>query len=331
MIPTFSLLWVDMVYDFWLYRGDADFVRAQLAGTRAVLAWYRDHQRPDGLMDKLPWWPFVDWGKDFESGMPPQNDDGGSSIITLQYIEALRNAATVEAALGDPLLAKTYLDRAAQAASAVRSLCWSEEYGLIADDTSHRHYSQHANILAIWLDVISKEKQKDVLLKTLSASDPSFHVTAKLPPMTAATYYFRFYLARALVHAGMGDDYLKLLGPWHEMLALGLTTWAESPEPTRSDSHAWSSHPNFDFLTIVAGIRPEGPGFKTVTIEPHLGALKEVEASLPTPKGTVAVKYQREQHGVVAQVTLPPGMSGRLLWKIQEIKLHEGQQILTLP
>ena len=35
-IPTFSLLWVDMVYDFWLYRGDRDFTRAQLAGTRAV-------------------------------------------------------------------------------------------------------------------------------------------------------------------------------------------------------------------------------------------------------------------------------------------------------
>ena len=279
MIPTFSLLWVDMVYDFWLYRGDRDFTRAQLAGTRAVLAWYRERQRPDGLLGKLPWWPFVDWGKDFEFGMPPQNNDGGSSIITLQYVEALRNAATVETALGDPQLAKTYLDTAAQAASAVQSLCGSEEYGLIADDPSHRHYSQHANILAIRLDVIPKEKQKEALLKILSTSDSSFHVTAKLPPMTAATYYFRFYLARALEHAGMGDDYLKLLGPWREMLSMGLTTWAESPEPTRSDSHAWSSHPNFDFLTIVTGIRPETPGFKTVVIEPHLGALKEVEAS----------------------------------------------------
>jgi hypothetical protein len=331
MIPTFSLLWVDMVSDFWLYRGDRDFARAQLAGTRAVLAWYRDRQRPGGLLGRLPWWPFVDWGKDFESGMPPQNDDGGSSTITLQYIEALRNAATVETALGDPQLAKTYLDTAAQAARAVQSLCWSEDYGLIADDPSHRHYSQHANILAIWLDVVPKEKQKNVLLKILSTSDSSFHVTAKLPPMTAATYYFRFYLARALEHAGMGDEYLKLLGPWREMLWMGLTTWAESPEPTRSDSHAWSSHPNFDFLTIVAGIRPESPGFKSVRIEPHLGALKEVEASLPTPKGEVAVKYHAEQHGVAAQVTLPPEMSGRLLWKNQEIKLHEGRQTLTLP
>ena len=262
MIPTFSLLWVDMVYDFWLYRGDRDFARAQLAGTRAVLAWYRDRQRPDGLLGRLPWWPFVDWGKDFEAGMPPQNNDGGSSIVTLQFIEALRNAATVETALGDPQLARSYLDTAAQAARAVQALCWNEEYGLIADDPSHRHYSQHANILAIWLDVISKEKQKDALLKILSTSDSSFHVTAKLPPMTAATYYFRFYLARALEHAGLGDQYLKLLGPWREMLSMGLTTWAESPEPTRSDSHAWSSHPNFDFLTISRAFAQKLPASK---------------------------------------------------------------------
>ena len=46
------------------------------------------------------------------------------------------------------------------------------------------------------------------------------------PAMTKATYYFRFYLARAVEHAGMGDRYLSLLQPWHDM-ALGLTTWAE--------------------------------------------------------------------------------------------------------
>ena len=39
-IPTFSLLWIGIVHDFWLYRGDPGFVRAQLAGTRTVLDWF---------------------------------------------------------------------------------------------------------------------------------------------------------------------------------------------------------------------------------------------------------------------------------------------------
>jgi alpha-L-rhamnosidase len=75
------------------------------------------------------------------------------------------------------------------------------------------------------------------------------------------------------------------------MVALGLTTWAEQPEPTISDSHAWSAHPNFDFLTIVAGIRPNASGFTSVTIEPHWGSLRSVNSALPTPKGLVEVSH----------------------------------------
>jgi hypothetical protein len=331
MIPTFSLLWVDMVHDFWLYRDDPQFVRAQLPGTRAVLSWYLDRQRPDGLMGRLPWWPFVDWGKDFEFGMPPQNADGGSAVVTLQFIEALRNAADLEASLGDHLTANKYQEAATRAANAVWKLCRDDEYGLIADDPSHQHFSQHANILAVWLDVIPKEQQKEVLQKILSTTDPGFALTRKLPEMTAATYYFRFYLARALEHAGMGDQYLQLLGPWRQMISLGLTTWAESPEPTRSDSHAWSAHPNFDLLTIVAGIRPRAAGFQGVTIEPHLGALQLVDATFPSPKGVVKVKYRRIPTGIEAEIVLPSGMSGGLIWKEHQTILHEGAQTLTLP
>jgi alpha-L-rhamnosidase len=115
------------------------------------------------------------------------------------------------------------------------------------------------------------------------------------------------------------------------MISLGLTTWAESPEPTRSDCHAWSAHPNFDLLTIVAGIRPKTAGFETIAIEPHLGPLQHVEATVPTPKGIVEVKYRRGSNGVEAQVTLPAGTSGKLTWKEHETVLKPGKQALTLP
>lgn len=228
-------------------------------------------------------------------------------------------------------MAGRYRGAAARAAEAVRKLCWNEQYGLIADTPSQQHYSQHANILAVWLDVVPKQQQRDVMERILSASDAGFRASTKLPAMTAATYYFRFYLARALVHAGMGDQYLQLLGPWKQMVSLGLSTWAESPELTRSDSHAWSAHPNFDLLTIVAGIRPRAAGFQTVTIEPHLGALRELDAALPVPKGMVEVKYRRVASGVEAQVTLPAAMSGGLIWKGHERVLHQGKQTMTLP
>lgn len=331
IIPTFSLLWVGMVHDFWLYRGDLDFVRAQLAGTRTVLDWFISKQRQDGLLGQIPWWPFVDWGKDFGFGVPPQDADGGSSIVTLQYIEALRYGVALESAFGDSIRVQRYREAESRAVDAIRRSCWNESYGLLADTPAQKHYSQHANILGVWLDVISPEKQKDVLNKIFSTTDPGFAAQRPVPQMTAATYYFRFYLARALDHAGMGDKYLSLLKPWHDMVDLGLTTWAEQPEPTRSDSHAWSAHPNYDLLTIVAGIRPKTPGFANVRLEPHLGTLKHVAAALPSPRGTIEVKYSASANGVAAEISLPSNTTGELVWKGKVLNLHSGHQQLQLP
>jgi alpha-L-rhamnosidase len=331
IIPTFSLLWVGVLHDFWMYRGNEEFVRAQLAGTRTVLDWFLNRQRADGLLGNIAWWPFVDWGKDFGFGVPPQDANGASSIITLQYIEALRYGAELESTFGDSARAQRYREAEHRAADAVRKLCWNDTYGLLADTPDQKHYSQHANILGVWLDVIPRERQQGVLTKILSVSDPGFSSSGSLPEMTKATYYFRFYLARALDHAGMGDRYLSVLKPWRDMVDLGLTTWAEQPEPTRSDSHAWSAHPNFDLLTIVAGVRPKSPGFSTVRIEPHPGELRRVVASVPTPKGAVEVKYVTNSSGVSADINLPPNVTGELVWRGKTLSLHPGHQEFLLP
>jgi hypothetical protein len=256
-------------------------------------------------------------------------------VITLQFIEALRYAEELETSLGDSHYADLYREAAERAAKGVYSRCWNQQYGLLADTPTQKHFSQHANILGTWLDVIPSGQQRDVLAKTLSVSDPKpvpdTEASASLPPMTTATYYFRFYLARALEHAGLGDQYLDLLGPWKQMLDLGLTTWAESPEPTRSDSHAWSAHPNFDLLTIVAGIRPGSAEFQSVEIEPHLGDLKHVRAVVPVPQGEVRVEYRLGEKGVDASVSMPEGMVGKMRWKGKETALRPGEQQLTLP
>jgi alpha-L-rhamnosidase len=342
MIPTFSLLWVGMVHDFWMYRGDPGFTKAQLPGVETVMDWFLARQRPDGLLGKIPWWPFVDWGKDFQDGEPPQDEDGQSAVLTLQFVEALRYAAELEQRYGDQHHAQTYREAAERASQAVWKLCWSPDYKLLADTPAQRHFSQHANILGVWLDVIPPAQQKAVMNELLLTSvepdqryQPKYHIQydqyQAIPDMTLATYYFRYYLARALEHVGLGEWYLALLWPWREMVQLGLTTWAESPEPTRSDSHAWSAHPNFDLLTIVAGIHPQTPGFETVRIEPHLSGLAHLEAGMPTPRGMIEVKYTQASNGLDAVVNVPPNVSGELLARGQHIQLHGGTQTLHIP
>jgi hypothetical protein len=114
------------------------------------------------------------------------------------------------------------------------------------------------------------------------------------------------------------------------MLAQGLTTFAETVDrpggSSRSDCHAWSAHPTFDLLRIVAGIRPVAPGFTRVRIAPSLGALTSLHAVHPSPLGDVTVDYRRAGTGLDATIELPDGMTGELVWRGMAHPLRSGRQ-----
>ncbi len=330
IIPPFSLMWVGMLHDYWMYRDDPAFVKMLLPSTRGTLDWFTARQRADGLLGTIEWWPFVDWSPPlYEGGSPPQDADGGSSALTLQFIEGLKDAAELEKAAGETDRAARYEEQVRRASDALMRLNWDQKVGLLADTPAKKSYSQQANSLGVWLDVVPKEQQRSVMEKVLASPLKPF--SADTVTLSPASYYFRYYVARAMVHAGLGDQYIAELGPWRKMLSLGLSTWAETPEPTRSDSHAWSAHPTLDLLTIVAGIAPGSPQFKTVRITPHLGPLDHAEASMPTPHGLVSVQYKKAIAGWTATVTLPDGLPGGIDWGGKVVPLHAGEQQVKLP
>jgi hypothetical protein len=320
LIPPFSLLYIDMLHDYWMYRPDVDFLRDRLPGTRPVLAWFEHHQRSDGFLGVLPYWNFVDTPSGLEK-FPPADSNGRSSILTLQFVRALLDAAEMEESFGDPTVAARYRREADAAAKAVYAACWNRDLGLLADAPDKITYSQHANALAVLTDVIPQKDQAEVMQKIFS----------EIPGMAHASYFFQFYITRALDHAGMGDLYLRTLDPWRHMLEQGLTTTPEYPDPSRSDTHAWAAHPAYDLPTMIAGIGPGSPGFATARIEPNLGGLEWVEASMPHPAGMIRVSFRRTGNSVKATIDLPPGITGILAWKGVHYDLHAGPQQFTLP
>jgi len=114
------------------------------------------------------------------------------------------------------------------------------------------------------------------------------------------------------------------------MVNRGLSTFAERPDPTRSDCHAWSASPVYELLATVAGIETAAPGFARVSIEPHLGQLTRLKASFPHPLGMIEVNYSRDGMRLEADITLPPGISGSFHWNNTSTALHPGNQQLHL-
>jgi hypothetical protein len=318
-IPTFSLIWVAMVHDYWMHRDDPAYVRDLLPGVRSVLGWYERHLDPKiGLLGPMPWWNFADWAKEWVMGIPPGVKDGHSTLITLQYVYALQRAAELEDALGQRTEGDRYRALADRVRAAVREKAWDASRGLFQDAPEGPKASQHTNTMAVLVDAVPAAEQRAVMERVLSDQT-----------LTQATYYFGFYVLEALRKAGLADRYVEQLAPWQQMLALGLTTTAESPEPTRSDSHAWSAHPNYGLLATVLGVRPDGPGWRSVRIAPALGPLQRASGRIPHARGEIDVTLTRSgEGGLRAEVTLPKGVAGHFVWRGKEAPLHEGRQVL---
>jgi hypothetical protein len=289
-----------------------------------VLNWFAQYEQPDGLLKKTLWWSFIDWVQDKQE-IPTYSASGESCVTTLEYLGALNDAADLEQALGDPHIATEHKERAEHVRNGLYKSCWNSQRGMLADNPDHKNFSQQANILGVLYDVVPKVEQRELLHKMLTI-EPGTTPDGIL----SASYYFRFYLARAMDHAGMADEYLKSLDPWRKLLPLHFSTWPEIPGDTRSDSHAWTAHPIYDLLTLVAGIEPASPGFATVRIAPHLGDLQALTASFPAPGGMITVKYTRRGEALDAIITLRGKTTGTFIYKGESHPLHPGDNHLDV-
>ncbi|MFA6872845.1 MAG: alpha-L-rhamnosidase C-terminal domain-containing protein [Bacteroidaceae bacterium] len=318
IISSYSLSWTGMVYDYWMYRGDEAYVKTLLPQIRQVLSWYEQWLQPDGSLSSVPYWFFCDWAAGYPGGMPIREKEGHSAYQDLVYLMALDEVAKMEAKIGIPALAQHDEELAQRIRVDFKKKYWDEKRGLFADTYDHRNFSQHTNIMAILTDIVKGDAATQLCHKMLTDKG-----------ITQGTIYFRYYLLRAMNHAGLSGEMLDQMGIWRKQLTEGMTTWAEEPEPTRSDCHAWGASPNVELFRTFLGIDTEAPGFGKVKIAPALGHLREASGTIAHPQGLVSVDYKISKAGrMKASVELPESVSGRFIWNGHEYPLHGGAQTI---
>lgn len=311
---TYAMLWPLMVADHLAWRGDRAFARERLTGLRSQL----EHLLPligaDHLLGAVPGWSFVDWVPGWHAGMGPGVRDGGSAIVNLHLVLSLQATAQVERAVGEAVLADR-CERLAQAtARALVARWWDEGRGLLADADGRERFSEHAQSLAIIAGVLDPARERRCADAWLASTD-----------LAPASIYFSFYPLEALWRLGRGDELVRRLAFWKDLLAQGFTTPPEAPEPSRSDCHGWGSHPLWHLGASLAGIRPLDPGFARVLVAPQPGPLTTVRMRLPHPAGgDIAVEVTRDGGGWRAVIDLP-GVGGVFRFAGIERDLRAGR------
>lgn len=318
-IPPFSLWWVAMVHDFAGWRGDAAFVKSLLPGVRAVLDAYLGFMNADGLIQAPNGWNFMDWVPTWDGGVPPEGELGVNSLINWQMVYALKAAAELEEWLDEPELAARDRRLAAELAERVTATFWDDARQLFADDPAKQAFSEHSQCLAILAGELAPKMEVQI-----------GRALVRDPDLARTTIYFTHYLFEAYGKLGLMDAFFSRMSLWFDLARYGFKTTFETPEPSRSDCHAWGAHPLFHYFATILGIRPVALGGRQWRIRPQLGPLTTARGTLVHPQGDIDVDLRREGNSIKAAVTWPQTLEGTFTWNGQIRVLKPGRQELIV-
>lgn len=315
-IPTFNLWWVGMVYDYARYRGDRAFIAAKMPGVRAVIERWRQQIDRDGLVLTPMGWNFVDWVKQWKGGSPTNRmPDCPSGVIQWQFVYTLMLAAELETMMNEPLLAQRNTQTAAALAAVAERVFFDPARGLFAEDTDRANFSEHAQVLALISGQLSSNLRDRVAAGIIDRHED----------LAETSIYFSHYTFAALRSIGRVDKIIDRMPLWFEHEKMGLYTLLESPEPSRSDCHAWGAHPLYHYFDSILGIRPSSFGFESVTITPDLGPLQSARGTMIHPKGEIRVDLKRQGDALTGTVELPDGVAGVFKAGTHTVPLQPGR------
>ena len=285
-----------------------------------VFDYYESLINGNGLVGKSEYLMFIDWYVP-KSGNSVVNKNGNSAILTLNYAYTLNKAAEILDWLGYREKAANYRNQSRKYAEITRKLCFDTDKGIYADDPARTFYDQRASILAVLCGAHSEEESRELMKKVL---DDKTHFDSE------ANLFYQFYLFEAMEKTGVGD-FTKELQPWKEIVDMGMSGTPEKriEQDPRSEIHPWTAHPVHFYFSLVAGIRPTSPGFKTVYIAPQPGKLETIVANYPTQYGIISLDLRFDKSGKVSgSITLPKVISGEFEWQNKKVVLPSGKQTI---
>ena len=181
--------------------------------------------------------------------------------------------------------------------------------------------------MALFADATTPAETSAIYQKVFAPGSPAWN--------QIATPYYNNYVLFAMSDAGHTGAALKFARDyWGGMIKEGATTFWEAYDlswpkvnPHKhlgadngvgyfvSLCHGWSSGVTAWLTERVAGIRPTGTGYSTVTIAPDLGYLRYADAQVPTPHGILRVDVTKSaaSGNLSATIVLPAGVKATVV------------------
>lgn len=296
---TYSLIWVQMLYDVYVLTGETALLADCSDALTLLLERFHGYLGDNGIIDHPPDYMFIDWLVPDGISLHHPPKALGQTCLNLFYYGALKTAILICRTLGKFACAELYENRMNALHRAISANLFDPEqrlffeglntptpaeliYEYMPQNVSKRYYRRHANILAAYFSFFDSDTNADLLRRILA--DDSL---GQVQP------YFSHFLLEAVYRNGLREEFtLSILEQWKGPIRecdKGLAEGFYKPEETYSfdHSHAWGGTPAYALPLALSGLQILEPGYKKIRLSPSLLGLNYANVQIPTPYGII--------------------------------------------
>ncbi|MBE0654919.1 MAG: hypothetical protein IH594_14050 [Bacteroidales bacterium] len=301
-ILSYSLYWVQSLYDYFYYTGDSATVKKYIgnAGEKLDLAY--DH------FGKNPRQGFYGWDERLGAGFENHSLKETQNAYKMLTINSWLNFSEMMSLIGEPALASKYKKYALEKIDSLRQRKdWYSEFGI------------HAAAEAVNAG-FTTEEERQVLYEN-EFSDRLNNISY--------SPFNQYFIINAMAGMNKYDDALVTVRDcWGGQIKYGGTTFFEVFRPSwnkvlgyndappnnqcgyTSFCHPWGGGVVKWLSEEILGIKPIKPGFTECEITPHPGStLTHIIGSVPTPLGTVHAEIDVSKG--IFDIAVPAGIKAR--------------------
>lgn len=298
-IMDYTFYWFLSVYDYYMFTGDSKFIEMVYPRMQTMMDYVLSRTNKNGMVEGLTGdWVFVDWADGY---LDKHGELSYEQVLFCKSLETMALCARIAGSSADNV---KYEKLAADLKAKIVPSFWNDAKQALVhnriNDVQRPDVTRYSNMFAVFFDYLNPQ-QKQLIKQSVLLNDSILKIT---------TPYMRFYELEALCALGEHKAVTQeMKNYWGGMLREGATTFWEKYNPTdkgaehlamygrpygKSLCHAWGASPIYLLGKYYLGIKPVDAGYSVFSVEPHLGGLKWIEGTVPTPHGSIKL-YMNEK------------------------------------
>ena len=301
IIPEWDLHFCMLLWKIIYYYDDLTLLEKYYPTAVKVINYYMGYlDHSTGLVRKTNYWHISDWPF-------PDIDQSGEhfSVQNCLIYYCLSVMEKMAKLMGEIKDEKEFNAAANKLKNSIILNLYDSEKKAFRDCSGSEHFSQGINVLALKYGLIPKVDINECLDYIVSLG----HACSTLLSLD---------LLKVLFEHGKEQEAYDMINTrtqpgWGIMIEKGYKTTWEGFDDRDSHCHAWNAYPARIMAEYITGIQADGMGFSCVNIKPFMpNDLYFAEAVVPTVRGQIHVKWERQDIGYKLHLQIPPNIKAKI-------------------